>query len=97
MRRCLYGYSQNTTGPSYCQNSKLCNYSAKMSGCAEELEFNLYTQYLHSDGRIQDHFEMSVCAKELIQSITNTSITMEEYKIIMLPKKISRCKCVLKS
>ena len=60
-----------------------------MSGCAEELEFDLYTQHLHNDGRIKDHliakyhFEMSVCAEELIQSITNTYIMMEEYKIML--------------
>ena len=25
MRKCFYGYSQNTTGPSYCPKSTLCN------------------------------------------------------------------------
>ena len=25
MRKCFYGYSQNTTGPTYCTNSTLCN------------------------------------------------------------------------
>ena len=38
MRKCFYGYSQNTTGPSYCPNSTL--YTGKIPWATEQVLFH---------------------------------------------------------
>ena len=45
MRKCFYGYSQNTTGPSYYPNSTLCNGYNDYNDHNDYNDFNDYNYY----------------------------------------------------